>query len=49
MVGAKGFEPSTSWSRTTKNSGEKLSKALNRRRIAEQLPPLTGLILGLHI
>ena len=46
VVGAKGFEPSTSWSRTTL---VKQSKALNRRRIAEQLPPLIVLLSGLHI
>ena len=35
----------TSWSRTI---AVKQSKALNRRRIAEQLPPLIGLLIGLQ-
>ena len=45
MVGAKGFEPSTSWSRTI---DVKQSNLLNRRRIAVQLPPSFGLLTGLR-
>jgi hypothetical protein len=45
MVGARGFEPPASWSRTIE---VKQSNALNRRRIAVQLPPLFGLLSGLR-
>jgi hypothetical protein len=45
MIGANGFEPSTSWSRTI---DVKQSNALNRRRITVQLPLLFGLLTGLR-
>jgi hypothetical protein len=45
MVGANGFEPSTSWSRTIVKN---YIKSLNRRRILVQLPLLVGLLVGLH-
>jgi hypothetical protein len=49
VFGAKGFEPSTSWSEPSKTCTVKQSNALNRRRIAEQLLPLIGLLIGLQI
>src|ERR1035441_10384668 len=46
MVDVTGIEPATAWLQTvTRNH----SKALNRRRIAIQLPPLCGLHNGLRI
>src|SRR5215472_5435346 len=48
LVGASGFEPPTSWSRTIKIVKEVQSIALNRRRIVSDFLPLIGLRSGLH-